>query len=95
MSCSIVDEVAIFKQFDSYVKAIENYSGSDPLQPWYQYLLWIDSQFSINYKEDDIVDHILVTCLAKFEQCQRYYQDRRLIKIFIKYVSQSTVTPIV
>lgn len=83
------DETAILHTFRRYVSAIEKYNGPDPLQPWFEYFLWIERTFSINYKEDDIIDDLLVSCLAKFEHLKRYHQDRRLIKILIKYVRNS------
>lgn len=69
------------------VDSIEKYTGFDPLAPWYQYLQWIDENFTIDFKHETIFDHILTACLCKFEQDERYKQDRRFIKLFIKYVS--------
>lgn len=86
---SLVIQEAEFAQFEAYVRDIEQYNGPDPLQPWYTYLLWIERTFVINYKQDDVVDAILAACLLRFEYCRQYYQDRRLIKIFIKYVSRA------
>lgn len=71
------------------VKAIEKYMGSDPLALWYEYLLWIEEHFMIDFKQETIFDLILSACLSTFEQDERYKQDRRLIKLFIKFVSQS------
>lgn len=73
------------------VKSIETYSGSDPLAFWYQYLLWIDENFVIDFKQETIFDLILSACLSTFEQDGRYKQDRRLIKMFIKFVSQEKI----
>lgn len=81
-----IDETVILQTFSRYVRVIEKYSGPDPLQPWFEYFSWIERTFSINYKQDEIIDDLLVRCLAKFEHLKHYYQDRRLIKIFIKYV---------
>lgn len=71
-----------------FVKTIENYNGSDPLEPWYDYLLWLDENFVMNSKTETIFDEILAACLCRFEQEQNYKQDRRLIKLFIKFVSK-------
>lgn len=71
-----------------YVKSIERYSGPDPLALWYEYLLWMDEHFVIDFKRESIFDLILSACLSTFEQDDRYKQDRRLIKLFIKFVSQ-------
>lgn len=70
-----------------FVADIEQYLGDDPLLPWYKYLQWIDENFSIDFKHETIFDHILTACLCKFENDERYKQDRRLIKVFIKFVS--------
>lgn len=71
-----------------YVKAIEKYSGTDPLALWHQYLLWIDEHFVIDFKQETIFELILSACLCTFEKDERYKQDRRLIKLFIKFVSK-------
>lgn len=74
-----------------YIRAIEQYSGDDPLAPWYQYLQWIEENFTIDFKHETIFDHILTACLGEFEHDERYKQDRRFAKLCIKYVSMITV----
>lgn len=76
-----------------YVKAIENYSGSDKLIPWYEYLLWMEENFDIDYRKKTVFEEILGHCLSEFEFDDRYKQDRRLIKMFIKFVSKKIYTP--
>lgn len=75
------------KESQAYVNAIEAYTGTDPLNLWYKYICWIDDVF--NQYEDDtaIMENVLQICLAKFENDKIYKNDRRLIKIFIKFVS--------
>lgn len=88
MACSsLIIEEAELAQFAAYVRDIEEYNGPDPLQPWYAYLLWIERTFIIDHRQDDVIDEILAACLVMFEQCKRYFQDRRFIRILIKYVS--------
>lgn len=84
-----------FDDFESFVRkcriyltAIEKYRGNDPLATWYNYLLWLETNFVIDFKAESIFDEILAACLVHFENDQRYKQDRRLIKVFIKYVSK-------
>lgn len=72
----------------NFVKSVENFSGTDRLINWYQYLLWIEENFIIDFKKETIFDQILAACLCQFEKEERYKQDRRLIKLFIKYVSE-------
>lgn len=72
-----------------YVKEIQNYSGVDPLAPWYAYLLWMEENFIIDFTgKETIFDEVLASCLCQFEHDVRYKQDRRLIKLFIKFVSK-------
>lgn len=70
-----------------YVSEIQNYSGDDHLAPWYAYLLWLEENFIIDFNNETIFDEILRACLCQFEHDERYKQDRRLIKVFIKFVS--------
>lgn len=70
-----------------YVNEIENYSGTDHLAPWYAYLLWLEQNFVIDFDKETIFEQILAACLCQFENDERYNQDRRLIKLFIKFVS--------
>lgn len=70
-----------------YVNEIEKYSDDDRLAPWYSYLLWMEENFIIDFKKETVFDQILAACLCQFENDERYKQDRRLIKLFIKFVS--------
>ncbi|XP_055297911.1 uncharacterized protein LOC129566204 [Sitodiplosis mosellana] len=70
-----------------YVSEIQNYSGGDRLAPWYAYLLWMEENFIIDLKgKETIFDEILAACLCQFENDALYKQDRRLIKLFIKFI---------
>lgn len=71
-----------------YVNAIQNYTGDDPLAPWYDYLLWIEENFVIDFEKETLFENVLEVCLSRFEKSDQYKQDRRLIKLFIKFVSE-------
>lgn len=77
--------VAVCKNF---VNAIEIYTGNDPIINWYEYLMWIEEHFIIDFKKETIFDQILAKCLCLFENEERYFKDRRMVKLFIKYVSE-------
>lgn len=66
-------------------KEILNYSGDDPLSVWYNYIEWIEQSFPSGGKESGLQE-VLSKCLAKFENVEKYKQDRRMIKLFIKFV---------
>lgn len=70
-----------------FVFNIEQYAGDDPLRPWYDYLRWYDEKFHIDFSQETIFVDILTACLCKFENDKRYKQDRRFIKLFVKFVS--------
>lgn len=84
------DNLERFKfECKKYVSEIQNYSGADRLAPWYAYLLWMEETFIIDFTgKETIFDEILAACLCQFEKDARYKQDRRLIKLFIKFVSK-------
>lgn len=72
-----------------FVTEIKHNKNNDPLHYWYQYLLWMEENFVIDYKKQTIFDQLLRACLSQFEDDERYKQDRRLIKLFIKFVSNN------
>lgn len=92
------EEVRIFKTFqitysneNKYISrqfedAIKNYDGPDPLAPWYEYICWIQQSYPSMSNESGL-DEIVSRCIVHFEGDDRYYQDRRMVKLFIKYVS--------
>ncbi|XP_055854184.1 uncharacterized protein LOC129917952 [Episyrphus balteatus] len=73
------------QQRRQYEEAIEKYDGEDPLEPWFEYVYWIEQSYPSGGKESGL-DEVLIKCLTKFEKDQRYHQDRRMIKLYIKYI---------
>lgn len=67
--------------------AIRQYQGMDPLEPWFNYIQWVEQSYPKHGHEGHI-DKLIKDCLQLFEKDERYYQDRRLVKLWIKYVSQ-------
>lgn len=76
----------IMEQRREFERAIDNYNGDDPLELWYDYILWIEQSYPKSGKETAL-NEVISSCLSKFENEERYKQDRRMIKLFIKYVS--------
>lgn len=66
--------------------AIRQYQGPDPLDPWFNYIQWVEQSYPKHGHEGNI-DKLIKDCLQLFEKDERYFQDRRLIKLWIKYVS--------
>lgn len=69
-----------------YERAIEVYVGEDPLEPWYDYIQWVEQSCPKSGKESALLE-LLQKCLSHFESDQRYTQDRRMVKLYIRYVS--------
>lgn len=68
-----------------YEDAIKNYEGDDPLDNWYDYILWVEQSYPKSGHESHI-GRLLQQCLAIFEKDVKYHQDRRFIRLWINYV---------
>lgn len=66
--------------------AIKNYVGDDPLESWYEYILWMEQSYPKSGHESHI-GRLLHQCLGTFEKETKYYQDRRYIRLWINYIS--------
>lgn len=86
MEQKTANEKRFIKECKKYVAEIERYDGTDPLAPWYRYMLWLEENYDIDFSGESLFMDILCRCLATYEANDRYKQDRRLIKLFIKYV---------
>lgn len=70
----------------SYEDAIKNYIGEDPLESWYEYIMWAEQSYPKSGHESPL-STLLTQCLNTFEKDPRYRQDRRFIRLWINYVS--------
>lgn len=71
-------------------EAIRTYVGDDPLAPWYEYVLWVEQSCPRSGKESAL-DEVIQKCLVAFDNDERYRQDARMVKLYIKYVSISSI----
>lgn len=78
----------MFNASREHETAIRNYQGPDPLDPWFNYIQWVEQSFPKHGHEGNI-DKLIKDCLQLFEKDERYFQDRRLVKLWIKYVSEA------
>lgn len=69
-----------------YEDAIKHYEGDDPLESWYEYILWMEQSYPKSGHESHI-GKLLQQCLAIFEKETRYHQDRRFVRLWINYIS--------
>lgn len=65
--------------------AIAQYQGDDPLEPWIEYICWIEQTYPKSGKESAL-DEVLIKCIQAFENDERYRQDRRMVKVYMKYI---------
>lgn len=87
---SFYSKMNFMQKCDYYVRQIENYCGSDPLEYWHKYSCWLEKNVNNSQENKSILEEIFCKCLSIFEKVEKYKQDIRLIQIFIKYVSQYT-----
>lgn len=71
------------------MKNIEICHEESLLVNWFKYLVWLERCCEFNAANDAIFEQILKKCLAQFECDEELKQERRLTKIFARYVSQS------
>ena len=69
-----------------YEEQIKTYAGDDPLELWLEYIHWIEQAFPRSGKESEF-QQTLQRCLQLFEHEDKYKQDERMIKLYIKFVS--------
>ncbi|XP_058055703.1 uncharacterized protein LOC131207111 [Anopheles bellator] len=66
-------------------EAIENDSGDDPLAAWFDYVYWME-QTNPSSAKPAVLNDAIRRCVQTFENDPRYAQDRRFIKLCIKYI---------
>lgn len=76
----------LMQQRLEYEKNIRSYVGEDPLSVWYEYVSWVEQSYPKSGKESAL-DELIQKCLLTFEHEDKYKQDARMIKLYIKYVS--------
>ncbi|XP_033186447.1 uncharacterized protein LOC117155012 [Bombus vancouverensis nearcticus] len=76
----------LLQEKQMYEDAIKNYEGDDPLESWYEYILWVEQSYPKSGHESHI-GKLLQQCLAIFEKETKYHQDRRYIRLWINYIS--------
>ncbi|XP_032685790.1 uncharacterized protein LOC116850978 [Odontomachus brunneus] len=76
----------LLQEKQMYEDAIKNYEGEDPLENWYEYILWVEQSYPKNGHESHI-GRLLQQCLTLFEKEIKYHQDRRYIRLWINYIS--------
>ncbi|NWU54534.1 BUB1 kinase, partial [Dromas ardeola] len=67
----------------SYESQIQNYQGTDPLDPWDRYMQWVEGCLSLQEKQN-CLPSLLEQLVKVFLSEKRYHQDPRFISYCIK-----------
>lgn len=73
-----------------FEEELRTYSGDDPLDVWYRYVLWVEQNYPKGGKEGNITKLIekCVTALHTSKDTHKKYDnDSRFLELWIKYVS--------
>ncbi|XP_070590748.1 mitotic checkpoint serine/threonine-protein kinase BUB1 [Erythrolamprus reginae] len=61
---------------------IQNYSGNDPLDPWYRYFQWLEGMSEV---EQNCLSSLLERLVKTFLNDKRYHDDGRFINCCVKF----------
>lgn len=82
---SSVDQTRIYKEKREFEAQIRTYEGEDPLDIWYRYIVWTGENFPKGGKD---LGSLLERCITTFKDEERYKDDERYAKVWIRYVSK-------
>ncbi|KAM6460947.1 mitotic checkpoint serine/threonine-protein kinase BUB1 [Liasis olivaceus] len=78
---SAMDLSARAQMFEAH---IQNYSGNDPLDPWYRYFQWIEGMSEAEGKQN-CLSRLLERLVKTFLSDKRYHHDMRFISCCVKF----------
>ena len=65
---------------------LKDQAGEDPLAEWIQYIEWVEVNFPTQGKGSQLIE-ALEHCTRRFIDDERYKNDDRYLKLWVKYVS--------
>lgn len=74
-----------------YEKELRTYSGDDPLDIWYRYVVWVEQNYPKGGKDGNI-KVLIEKCVESIQSSEKYLNDTRYLEIWIKYASISSVS---
>uniref|UniRef100_A0A0A9YES2 Mitotic checkpoint serine/threonine-protein kinase BUB1 beta n=1 Tax=Lygus hesperus TaxID=30085 RepID=A0A0A9YES2_LYGHE len=75
----------LLKEREQYELEIMTYDGSDPLEPRYSYVHWIEQSCPKHGREVNLIP-LLEDTIMLFKEDDRYKQDTRFIELIVKYI---------
>ncbi|XP_059486788.1 uncharacterized protein LOC132203206 isoform X2 [Neocloeon triangulifer] len=79
--CKQQKHLAQMQQFEMNLRS---YEGDDPLQPWFDYISWMEQTSTGRGKQ---FREILKQCLKTFSGVAQYHNDSRFIDLWLKFLS--------
>ena len=71
--------------YRAFELALRTYEGPDPLEPWYNYVVWVEQTFTKAGKDGNL-NELLEKCIRQFKDDEKYTQDPRFFEVWMKYV---------
>lgn len=65
---------------------INVYNGHDPLDLWFQYICWIETNLKTVKHLEEKFRKSVEQCLSLYDKYEKYKQDLRMVKLWIKYI---------
>ncbi|XP_061184986.1 mitotic checkpoint serine/threonine-protein kinase BUB1-like [Saccostrea echinata] len=86
---SNVDHTTLKREKQNFEEALRSYSGEDPLEVWFGYVLWTEQAFPKGGNESPLWQ-LLERCIREFNEKDVYKNDQRYVDIWIRYANLSS-----
>ncbi|KAG0709968.1 Mitotic checkpoint serine/threonine-protein kinase BUB1 [Chionoecetes opilio] len=73
-----------------FEEELRTYSGNDPLDVWYRYVLWVEQNYPKGGKEGKLpklIEKCLMAVYSNSDVREKYVNDQRFLDIWIKYAN--------
>ncbi|CAG0892167.1 unnamed protein product [Cyprideis torosa] len=85
LESSCFEEPELRRKRCEFVKLLRSCEDlDDPLEPWYQYIIWTEQHYPRGSK-DGKLDQLLEKCIKKFKTSLLYKEDQRFIRIYLNF----------
>jgi Mad3/BUB1 homology region 1 len=89
MNPQVESSMAMYQnEITQWELAINQYNGSDPLDHWFKYICWLESNVKSSPALEAKFRKSVEVCLSLYDKYENYKQDLRMVKLWIKYVSE-------
>lgn len=82
--------VSLFINFSEFEEKLRTYTGDDPMEVWYEYVLWVEQNYPKGGKEgklNKLIEKCVMAMYSSANLREKYVNDQRFLDIWIKYVS--------